>query len=118
MQDILARMGNDEIFLIIVLMTSAIVGLTVFFTLQWRKLRQTELDAALKQDMLNRGMSAYDIKLVLEASGAANLAQEKTGATPEANKDPIIEVHHLARGIERAMLAKVKQVLTRVAARL
>ena len=34
-----------------------------------RKSHQAEIDASLKQDMLNRGMSAADIKTVLEASG-------------------------------------------------
>ena len=34
----------------------------------WYKLRRAEMDAALKQDMLQRGMSAEEIKTVLEAS--------------------------------------------------
>ena len=33
----------------------------------FRKSHQAEIDASLKQDMLNRGMSAADIKTVLEA---------------------------------------------------
>jgi len=33
-----------------------------------RQSRQAEIDASLKHDMLNRGMSAADIKTVLEAS--------------------------------------------------
>jgi hypothetical protein len=36
-----------------------------------RKARQAELDAILKQLMLERGMSAADIKTVLEASSSA-----------------------------------------------
>jgi hypothetical protein len=34
----------------------------------WCKNRKNELDTALKQDMIERGMSAEDIKIVLEAS--------------------------------------------------
>ena len=34
----------------------------------WCQYRRHELDAALKHDMLQRGMSAEEIKLVLEAS--------------------------------------------------
>ncbi len=34
----------------------------------WSRNRQAELDAALKQEMLQRGMSADDIRTVLEAS--------------------------------------------------
>jgi hypothetical protein len=32
------------------------------------RVRQAELEAALKQDMLQRGMSAEEIKMVIEAS--------------------------------------------------
>jgi hypothetical protein len=34
----------------------------------WCQYRRNELDAALKHDMLQRGMSAEEIRLVLEAS--------------------------------------------------
>jgi hypothetical protein len=40
----------------------------VFITDYLRKSQQAEIDASLKHDMLNRGMSAADIKIVLEAS--------------------------------------------------
>ena len=41
----------------------------VFITDYLRQSHQAEIDASLKQDMLNRGMSAADIKTVLEARG-------------------------------------------------
>lgn len=41
----------------------------VFVTDYLRKSHQAEIDATLKQDMLARGMSAADIKTVLEATG-------------------------------------------------
>jgi hypothetical protein len=34
---------------------------------QWRKMRQAEVDAALKQEMIQRGMSANEIATVLQA---------------------------------------------------
>jgi hypothetical protein len=34
----------------------------------WWRIRQAEIDAALKQDMLQRGMSAEEIQMVLSAS--------------------------------------------------
>jgi hypothetical protein len=40
----------------------------VFVTDYRRQFHQAEIDASLKQDMLNRGMSAADIKTVLEAT--------------------------------------------------
>jgi hypothetical protein len=40
----------------------------VFFTDYLRNARQAEIDAALKHQMIERGMTAADIKTVLEAS--------------------------------------------------
>jgi hypothetical protein len=39
-------------------------------TYYWHKVRRIEMESALKQDMLQRGMSAEDIKTVLEASSS------------------------------------------------
>ena len=39
----------------------------------WLKIRRAELTAELKQDMLNRGMSADEIRTVIEAGDRANL---------------------------------------------
>lgn len=41
----------------------------VFIVDHLRQSHQSEIDASLKHDMLNRGMSAADIKTVLEARG-------------------------------------------------
>jgi hypothetical protein len=47
----------------------------VFITDYMRKSQQAGMDAYLKQDMLNRGMSAADIKTVLEASSDGEAAR-------------------------------------------
>ncbi len=56
--------------LVCILAAGVAVGCTaiVFITDYLRKSHQAEIDAALKQDMLNRGLSAADIKTVLEAT--------------------------------------------------
>jgi hypothetical protein len=38
----------------------------------WRRVRITEAEMALKQDMLERGMSAEEIERVMKASGAGS----------------------------------------------
>lgn len=43
----------------------------IFITEYLQKTHKAEIEAALKQDMLNRGMTAEDIKTVLEASSEA-----------------------------------------------
>jgi hypothetical protein len=47
----------------------------VFITDYLRQTHQAEIDASLKQDMLNRGMSAADIKIVLEARSDGEAAR-------------------------------------------
>lgn len=66
------------------LVAAVIVGCVaiVFVTDYLRRSHQAEIDAALKHDMLERGMSAADIKTVLEASAdgeAARLAMANDG---------------------------------------
>ena len=44
-----------------------VAGMVVWLSLQWRLHRRTEMEAALKQEMLQRGMSAEEIERVLSA---------------------------------------------------
>lgn len=46
-----------------------IVAVVRSFTDSWRKVRETEQAAALKQSMVEKGMSASDIERVLKAGG-------------------------------------------------
>jgi hypothetical protein len=47
---------------------AAVVALTAIVAHQWRSVRLSEVEASLKQDMLNRGLSADEIERVLRAS--------------------------------------------------
>src|SRR5262245_15147235 len=57
------------------------VGCTV--AVQWRKARQTELEAAIKKEMLERGMSADDIVKVLAATATASKAEHEAALKRE-----------------------------------
>ncbi len=46
----------------------ALVGITAILAHQWRAIRRTELETALKQDMLRRGLSVEEIERVLRAT--------------------------------------------------
>jgi hypothetical protein len=46
----------------------AVVSVVAIVASAWRSIRKTDLEVALKQDMLNRGLSAADIERVLQAS--------------------------------------------------
>jgi hypothetical protein len=45
-----------------------------------KKTRLAELDASLKHEMLQRGMSAEEIKTVLEASSSRSAARSRKGS--------------------------------------
>ena len=62
-------LSENSWLLLAALVAGVIVACTliVFITDYLRTKHQAELDASLKEDMLERGMSAAEIKLVLEA---------------------------------------------------
>ncbi len=68
----------DQPWLIVCLLTAIVIVACVaivFITDYLRTSQQAEIDAALKHDMLNRGMSAAEIKAVLEANTAGEEAR-------------------------------------------
>jgi hypothetical protein len=58
----------------------AVLGILLAFFVQWQKSRRAEMLAALKQDMLSRGMSADQIQTVLEAG--SQKPQKVLGSRP------------------------------------
>jgi hypothetical protein len=62
-------MKNPEALIPITLFGGgALVGIVAILAHQWRAVRRTELEVALKQDMLRRGLSVEEIERVLRAS--------------------------------------------------
>lgn len=83
----LAQNHPDELIGLVAVLGTCLVILTTVVSAQWRRvrqaelqLRQVELEASLKHELVARGMSADEIRQVLEArmSGA--------GAAPSAAK--------------------------------
>jgi hypothetical protein len=57
---------HDPVFLVFGFLTvTAVVGI---LTGAWQRHKQQELEAALKQEMLQRGLSAEEIRVVIEAT--------------------------------------------------
>jgi len=63
----LSRLSPGELIPIITLVLGALCALATIIAISWYQIHKTSTTAALKQDMLNRGMSAEEIKTVLEA---------------------------------------------------
>jgi hypothetical protein len=70
--ELLQKLHGDEIFVFATVFTGTVVGgiiaLTAIVTAHWRKSRQAEQEAFLKQEMLQRGMSAEEIVQVITAT--------------------------------------------------
>jgi hypothetical protein len=67
MVDIWSKLNSEDIVGMFALLCCLIFGLSTTVVVCWYKFHKNNIAAALKQDMLNRGMSAEDIKTVLEA---------------------------------------------------
>ncbi len=67
MFELLSRFHPGEIIGLVAVVGGLLVVITSVLGGIWREVRKTEIAAALKQDMLNRGMSADEIEAVLEA---------------------------------------------------
>jgi hypothetical protein len=74
MSEVLSKMNGHDLSVMLTFTALAlaglVIGLTALVTYHWRGVRQFETEAALKQEMIQRGMSAEDIERVLRASAA------------------------------------------------
>jgi len=78
----LLRHANPAVLIVTVVFGSwAMVAIVALLARQWRRVRQAEIDAALKHKMLDQGMSADEIVRVLRASSAPETAERAGWAT-------------------------------------
>jgi len=69
MSDFLSRFNGGELIGLVAVAGGLLCAIVGILSGSWQKVRKAEIAAALKQDMLNRGMSAEDIRTVMEAGG-------------------------------------------------
>jgi hypothetical protein len=70
MTELLSKFDSGELIGLVALiggMFLGTLGIILAFCWNWQVHRRAEIMAGLKQDMLNRGMSAEQIQMVLEA---------------------------------------------------
>ncbi len=67
MSEVFTRFEPGEMIGLVAVAGGLLCGLVAIFMGIWHEHRKSEINGALKQDMLNRGMSAEDIRTVLEA---------------------------------------------------
>jgi hypothetical protein len=100
---------NPELLIPLALtVCGALVGLVAILAHQWRAVRRAEMEAALKQDMLKRGLSAEEIERVLRASEKP--PEEAAGEDPISDNEyylveKMVEEGRPAGDIERLVQA-------------
>jgi hypothetical protein len=66
-EEFLAKFNAGELIGLVAVAGGLLCGMFAIVMGCWEKIRRAELSAGLKRDMLNRGMSAEEIRTVLEA---------------------------------------------------
>ena len=72
MSELLSKFDGGELIGLVAVAGSMLCGMLAIIMGVWHSNRKSEIAAALKQDMLNRGMSADDIRTVLDAGADAS----------------------------------------------
>lgn len=67
MYEFLSRFSSGEMIAFVSICGGMVIGLPVVLADIWHRFRVEETAAALKKDMLDRGMTAEEIKMVLDA---------------------------------------------------
>ena len=70
MTELLSKFDSGELIGLVAMVGGLFLGtlgIILAFCWNWQRHRRAEIMAVLKQDMLNRGMSAEQIQMVLEA---------------------------------------------------
>lgn len=78
MIELLSKFNPGELIAVVAIVGGLICGSLVMIGDYWHRIRKAELAARLKQDMLDRGMSAEEIRTVLEA-GTKSSRMESCG---------------------------------------
>lgn len=77
--DILNKLEGGEIIGFAAVVGGLLVALFSVVATQWRRARVAEIEASLKQQMLDKGMSAAEIETVMRASNVLSGSSSTTG---------------------------------------
>jgi hypothetical protein len=73
MSELLSKLDGNSVIALFALAGGLILAFVAILASAWTKVRQAEAVAALKQDLAARGMSAEEIRTVLEAGSKTTL---------------------------------------------
>jgi hypothetical protein len=67
MTDVLSHFNPGQVIGLVATAGGLLCGIVAIVMVFWHEIRKAEIEAVLKQDMLNRGMTADEIRTVIEA---------------------------------------------------
>lgn len=86
MSELLARFSGGELIGLVSVLGGMLIAIVAVVTMQWRRVRVAEFEAGLKQQMLDKGMSAAEIVQVMSA-GSGSRSDSRVGSTGDAALD-------------------------------
>jgi hypothetical protein len=112
MTDFFSKIGQHNVFWLMVIGGAVIFGVVATIAHAWRRVRIAEIEGALKQQMLDRGMSADEIERVARASNQPSLGIVECGIDGSETQTGIVqnlaENGYSAEDIERILKALPK----------
>ncbi len=111
LQELLSKLAGDELLVLIIVIGGLLLAAITIIAAHWRHVRVAEIQAALKRQMIERGMSAGDIEKVLQASTAPNAEEADVQFTGNPGEDKarlvnlLIDNGYEAGDVQRILLA-------------
>jgi SOS response regulatory protein OraA/RecX len=109
MSEFLARFSAGELIGLVAVVMGPLVAIVAVLATQWRKVRIAEMEATLKQQMLDKGMTPDQIEQVMNASNEPSgkpvplTGNEKLDKAALAQK--MVEEGYEGEDIERVLQA-------------
>jgi hypothetical protein len=92
-EEIVGRLNGGELIALTAIVMSigggTLVAVIAIVTVQWRLLRQAQMDASLKHEMIARGLSAADIRCVMEAARGKRHLDRPASTLPDTNRQRV-----------------------------
>src|SRR5262245_8857968 len=79
-QEWITRLVQDQLIILALVIGSCSVVAVGIVACQWRRVRLAQLEANLKMQMLNKGMSSLDIERILKVNPSTNQSNEEEQA--------------------------------------
>jgi SOS response regulatory protein OraA/RecX len=108
MSEFLSKFDGGELIGLITVLGGVCIAVIALVANQWRRVRVAELEAGLKQQMIDRGMSPAEIEQLLAASQDGKAQIVSTGdeaADKAALAQRMVDNGYEAKDIERVLSA-------------